>query len=168
MVRSRIVIVAAGIGPFLRKPAVFQELDQNHASHCYEGRNISHFSGRRLVVVGSGQSALESAALLHEAGAEVEVIARSPILRWVGIHGWLHHLGPLSSMLYSKHDVGPAGISRLVAAPKVVARLPLRVRDRIRTRAVRPAGAKWLPARLKQVKITTARAVVSAKSVGEE
>jgi len=35
-------------------------------------------------------------------------------------------------MLYSKHDVGPAGISRLVAAPKLVYYIPLSLRDKIR------------------------------------
>ena len=35
------------------------------------------FSGRRVLVVGGGQSALESAALLHEHGAEVEVVVRA-------------------------------------------------------------------------------------------
>jgi hypothetical protein len=115
-------------------------------------------------VVGAGQSALESAALLHELGAEVEVIARNPHLRWVGIHGWLHHLGPISAMLYSPHDVGPAGISRVVAAPKLVACFPLSIRDRIRTRAVRPAGSNWLIPRLTNVKVTTGRAITKAVS----
>ena len=119
-------------------------------------------------MIGAGQSALESAALLHEAGATVEVIARDSYLRWVGMHGWLHHLGPLSQMLYSKYDVGPAGISRLVAAPKLVSHIPLTLRDKIRKRAVRPAGAKWLPARLKDIKITTGRIVMESASVRDE
>ena len=162
-VSVRKVVVATGIGAFSRRPAVFRELDSSHCSHCYDGRNISQFTKRRVAVIGSGQSALESAALLHELGAEVEVIARKPVLHWVGIHGWLHHLGPVSSMLYSSHDVGPAGISRLVAAPKLVHHIPLPFRDKIRTRAVRPAGAKWLPARLKEVRITPGRYVQKAQ-----
>jgi hypothetical protein len=121
VVRSRRVVVAAGIGPFNRKPAVFGELPALQVSHCYEGWKISEFAGKRVAVIGAGQSALESAALLHEAGADVEPIARIPALRWIGMHKWLHELGPLTSMLYSKYDVGPAGISRLVAYPKLVA-----------------------------------------------
>ncbi|MBV8211651.1 MAG: NAD-binding protein [Verrucomicrobia bacterium] len=31
-----------------------------------------------MVLIGAGQSALETAALLHELGAEVEVVARRP------------------------------------------------------------------------------------------
>ncbi len=68
------------------------------------------FPGKRVVVIGAGQSALESAALLQETGAEVEVVAKISQMRWIGMHSWLHHLGPISMMLYSKYDVGPAGI----------------------------------------------------------
>ena len=118
IVRSRRVVVAAGIGSFQRTPSVFGQLPALQVSHCYEGRKISEFTGKRVAVIGAGQSALESAALLHEAGAKVEVIARIPLLRWIRMHKWLHELGPLSSVLYSKFDVGPAGISRLVAYPK--------------------------------------------------
>jgi FAD-dependent urate hydroxylase len=167
-IRSKSVVIAAGIGPFKKKPAVFQNLSPQQVMHCYEGRAVRKFAGKRVAVIGAGQSALESAALLHEANAEVEVIARQPHIRWIGQHNWLHHMGPISSMLYSSHDVGPAGISRLVAYPKLTSLVPLRLRDRIRTRAVRPAGARWLPERLTDVKITTGHGVSAADAVGDE
>ena len=166
-IRAKYVVVAAGIGPFRKKPAVFQNLSPQQAVHCYEGRDVQRFSGKRVAVIGAGQSALESAALIHEAGAEVEVIARQDHLNWIGRHSWLHHMGPLTSMLYSSHDVGPLGISRLVAYPNLVSFIPLRLRDRIRTRAVRPAGSRWLPARLKNVTLTTRRSVSQATASGE-
>jgi FAD-dependent urate hydroxylase len=161
------LVVAAGIGSFQRIPPVFASLRPSQVSHCYQGRDLREFHGAQVAIIGSGQSALESAALLHECGAAVELIVRNPVLRWIGGHSWLRHLGPISSMLYSSHDVGPAGISRLVAAPSLVKRIPLRIRDKIRTRAVRPAGAKWLPPRLKEVKVTTGRFVTEAASVGQ-
>ncbi len=162
------VIVAAGIGPFCRKPSVFAEVPSTLISHCYEGRKITEFKGKKVAVIGAGQSALESAALLHEGGADVEIIAKIDALRWIGMHGWLHHMGPISRMLYSKHDVGPLGISRLVAAPNLVRRIPLRLRDKIRKRAVRAAGSRWLPERLAKVKITTGCVVRSAALYREE
>jgi FAD-dependent urate hydroxylase len=166
-IRTKYVVVAAGIGPFRKKPAVFQNLSSQQVIHCYEGRDVRRFAGRRVAVVGGGQSALESAALLHEAGAQVEVIVRQDHLNWIGIHSWLHHMGPISSMLYSSHDVGPLGISRLVAYPNLVSFIPLKLRDRIRTRAVRPAGSRWLPERLAAVKITTERFVSQATASGD-
>ncbi|MES1260469.1 MAG: FAD-dependent oxidoreductase [Acidobacteriota bacterium] len=165
---SRRVVVAAGIGPFRRKPPVFGALPPELASHCYEGRAIASLAGRRIAVIGAGQSALESAALLREAGSPVEIIAKRPALRWIGQHPWLHRLGPLSDLLYSKYDVGPAAISRVVANPGLVAHLPLALRDKLRTRAVRPAGSAWLPARLTAVTVTTGRSVQTAAAVGGE
>ena len=165
---SRAVVVAAGIGPFYKRPTVFASLPPHLASHSYEGRPIAEFAGRRVVVIGAGQSALESAALLNEAGSSVEVLARIAEPRWIGQHGWLHHLGPVSSLLYAKHDVGPMGISRLVAYPQLLAKFPRRIRERIRRRAIRAAGAAWLPPRLRRVKITRGRTVTSAEAVGRQ
>jgi hypothetical protein len=167
-VRSNRVVVAAGIGPFQRIPPVFSHLSSDRVSHCYQGKPVAGFSGRRVAVIGAGQSALESAAILHEAGATVEVIAKIAQLRWIGMHSWLHHLGLISKALYSSHDVGPAGISRLVAAPKLVAHVPLKIRDKIRRRAVRPAGSRWLPDRMRDIKVSTGRSVVSAVYIGTD
>jgi thioredoxin reductase len=168
VVRCGRVVIAAGIGPFRREPAVFKKLPPQQVSHCYEGRDVRRFAGKKVAVIGAGQSALETAALLHEAGAKVEVIVRNPYLRWIGMHKWLHRMGPISRMLYSKHDVGPVGISRLVAYPNLVAWIPLGLRDKIRKRAVRPAGSRWLPDRLAAVKITTGRVVAEADVAGNE
>jgi len=167
-VLAKKVVIATGIGAFKKGPAVFEGLPSEQVSHCYDGRDVRRFAGKRVVVVGAGQSALESAALLHEAGAQVEVIARRANLRWIGQHSWLHHLGPISTLLYSSHDVGPVGISRLVAYPRIMRFIPLQLRDRIRIRAVRPAGSRWLPARLKYVQMSMGRAVASAAMVRDE
>lgn len=162
------VVVAAGIGPFRKKPEVFENFPENLVSHCYEGRDVKKFAGKRVVVIGSGQSALESAAILSEAGADVELIARDSKLKWIGSHKWLHQMGPLTRMLYSSHDVGPIGISRLVAYPKLMTFVPLKLRDKIRKRAVRPAGSQWLPARLVNVKLNTGCVVSRATEVNGE
>lgn len=167
VVSSRRVVVAAGIGPFKMSPWVFSNLSADRASHCYDGRKLIGLGGR-VAVIGAGQSALESAALLHEAGTEVEIIARISVLRWIGMHKRLHQLGPLSKMLYSRHDVGPIGISRLVAYPKLMYHVPIKTKDRIRTRAVRSAGAPWLIPRLDGVNVSLGREVVSVKEIGNE
>jgi len=162
------VIIAAGIGPFQRIPKEFAALPASHLSHCYQGIDVPAFEGKRVAVIGAGQSALECSAILQEVGAQVELIAKIPMLRWIGRFPLLHRLGPISKMLYSQHDVGPVGISRLVAAPNLMRQFPLALRDKIRTRAVRPAGSQWLPARLERVKITTGCFVTSATFLGEQ
>ncbi|HEY1805470.1 MAG TPA: FAD-dependent oxidoreductase [Terracidiphilus sp.] len=164
---TRRVVVAGGVGPFRRMPEPFASLPPSRASHCYEGRSFRDF-GKRVVVIGAGQSALESAALLKEAGADVEVIARISGLRWIGMHPRLHNLGFISKTLYSKYDVGPIGVSRLVAYPNLMYPFPMGLKDRIRKRAVRSAGAPWLISRLDGVKITLETSVLSAKEIGDD
>ena len=133
------------------------------ASHSSQHKDLSIFSGKSVVVVGAGQSALESAALLMESGASVEVICRRDNLLWVGRHPRLHHLGLVSKMLYSKRDVGPAGISRLVAAPHVFRRFPRWFQDRAAYRAIRPAVAGWLETRIANVPVSFGCQVTAAE-----
>ncbi len=55
-VTSRKVVIAAGVGPFNRKPAALSQLSSDHASHCYEGKPISELAGKRVAVVGAGRA----------------------------------------------------------------------------------------------------------------
>ena len=64
---SRRVVVAAGISSFAAQPAEFKEIPTALASHSSEHNDLPKFNGRRIVVIGAGQSALESAALCKEA-----------------------------------------------------------------------------------------------------
>jgi hypothetical protein len=159
---ARRVIVAAGIASFAYWPEEFSGVPRELASHPVDHCDFSNFRGKRVAIIGGGQSALESAALLKEAGADPEVLVRESSLNWVGLHARLHRLGPLSKLLYSNRDVGPAGISRLVALPHLFKRFPRDFQDKVAYRAIRPAGAAWLQPRLKDVKISLDRKVVSA------
>ena len=115
------------------------------------------------MVVGGGQSALESAALMHESGACVEVIARAPKLNWLRGGTIQRRLGRAKPLLYAQTDVGPAGLSRLVAVPDMFTRLPRRVQSPLAYRAIRPAGARWLVPRLADVPLTVGRSVLEAR-----
>jgi FAD-dependent urate hydroxylase len=159
---SRRVVVAAGISNFACRPREFAGIASALASHSSEHNDLRKFKGQRVVVVGAGQSALESAVLLREAGADVEVIARKSKLNWVGLHPKLHHMGLVSKLMYSKRDVGPAGISRLVSMPHLFKLFPREFQNRTAYRAIRPAVAGWLGPRLKNVRVTLGRKVVSA------
>lgn len=166
--RASRVVVAAGISAFTARPAEFAGLPSSLASHTSEHSDLRKFKGRRVVVIGAGQSALESAALLQESKIQVEVIARRPHLNWVGLHPKLHHLGLISKIFYSKRDVGPAGISRIVSMPHLFRRFPRGFQERTAYRAIRPAGAGWLQPRLVGIPITLGRQVVSASEKGSQ
>jgi lysine/ornithine N-monooxygenase len=155
------VVVAAGIMPFAFVPAPFRGLPTELVSHSSEQRDLGLFRGRWVIVIGGGQSALESAALLHEAGAEVEVLVRADRIYFLRrARGLMHHLGPITTALFAPAEVGPAGISRLVSAPDWYRRLPRALQDRWARRSLRPAGAAWLQPRLKGVPITFSSEVV--------
>lgn len=170
-VYSRRVVIAAGIGAFAWRPPEFQRIPSFLASHTSEHRDLAKFFGRNVLVVGGGQSALESAALLQEGGAGVEVVSRALRINW--LQGWasktLHHrLGKFTNrLLYAPTDVGPAGISQLVARPDLLRLLPRGLQDTLRKRAVRPAGARWLVNRLRNIPVRLGRSVVSAEEIGE-
>ncbi len=159
------MVVAAGIEPFARRPAEFDGLPAHAVSHSSEcDDDLSRFAGRNVAVVGGGQSALESAALMHEAGAKVEVIARKETLNWLKGGVIQRKLGPFKPVFYAPTDVGPIGMSRLLAAPRAFKLLPRGAQDAMAKRAIRPAGAKWLQSRLVDVPLTTGTSVVSASN----
>jgi FAD-dependent urate hydroxylase len=162
--KARRVIVAAGIEPFAWRPREFQQIPPALASHACDHRDLTPFAGKKVAVIGGGQSALESAALLNETGAEVEVLVRAPFVRWLWRQKWFHTFRPVARLLYAPPDVGQAGLSHLVARPSLFRRLPRSMQDRLGKRAIRPAGAAWLHPRCEPVRITTGLTVTSASS----
>ena len=150
---ARRVVVAAGIASFPNRPAVSGQLPPELVSHTCDHRDLTKFRGSRVLVVGGGQSALESAALLHENGADIRVAVRKDHLIW--LHGGKYHrmLGRYSRLVYAPTDVGPLGLSRVVAVPEFFRRLPRSIQDAAAHRAIRPAGAAWLAPRLQDVPI---------------
>lgn len=160
------VVVATGIAPFAYTPAYARDLPETLASHTQAHTDLTGFKGRNVVVVGRGQSALEYAALLHEAGATVEVIARGPII-WID-RKLYDHTGPARHIFYPPSDVGPPGLNWLIAFPRVFSRLPDKTRYQIDKRAVRPAGAQWLRPRVEgKVRLTPNTEIVKVIPQGQ-
>jgi len=160
------VVVAAGLSPFPWKPVPFDPLPSSLVSHSSEHDDLGRFSGKKVVVIGAGQSALESAALLHEAGARVEVIARAPSVRWLrGENGVQRRR--LTHAMYPPTDVGGRLNGWIAAFPDVFRRLPKRYYPTISYRCIRPAGAGWLVPRLADVPITTERTVIRTEPEGD-
>jgi hypothetical protein len=160
--RATRVLTATGIAEFTRRPAMLRELPTELASHVADHGDYERFRGRSVAIIGAGQSALESAALMHEGGADVEVLARHPQVHWLHGDGLIDSLGRFAPLFYAPTDVGPIGISRLVATPEVFRRFPRPLFDVIAARAIRPAGASWLKPRLPDVPITAGAVVTRA------
>ncbi|MGE0822316.1 MAG: FAD-dependent oxidoreductase [Candidatus Binatia bacterium] len=166
--RAQRVVVATGLTSFAHCPPQFGALPPALASHASDHADLACFAGKKVVVVGSGQSAIESAALLSEGGAEVEVLARAPKIRWLRRSAWLHsERNPIRRLLYPPTDVGPPVLNWLVAMPNVFKQLPRNLQDRIAYRSIRPAASGWLFPRTRTVRITTNCEVVSTVPSGE-
>ncbi len=172
--QARRVVVATGLGSFAQRPAQFAGLPASLVSHSFDQGDLSRFARQRVVVVGAGQSALESAALLHEAGAEIEVVARA---RGVYSLPAAPHQASfaraarrlLSPIARPPLDImGPRFVSWLIAWPRMFRRSPRALQDFLTARAVRPAGASWLVPRLAAVRITTGCTVASATPTGSQ
>jgi FAD-dependent urate hydroxylase len=160
VVRARRVVVAAGIGAFPWRPPLFDRFGSDVVSHTLDHRDLTPFGGSRVTVVGGGQSALESAALLNEAGAEVDVVVRAPVINWLSENSRRHTTWPINSILYARPDVGPAFLSHLVARPELYRHLPEEKFTQWAARSIRPAGAAWLRPRLDAVRIRKGREII--------
>lgn len=157
------VVVATGVAHFARFPDYTHGLTSHLVSHVQDHRDFSPWAGKRVAVIGSGESALESAALLHEAGAESEVIARGPVV-------WIDRRlanDRTRRIFYPPSDVGPAGLAWLVHYPGIFHLLPEQARIKIDQRCVRPSGAQWLRSRVDGVvPVTQNTEVTRAEDTG--
>jgi cation diffusion facilitator CzcD-associated flavoprotein CzcO len=163
----RRVIVGTGLESFERPHPILSTLPHTLVSHTADLQKPAVYGGKRVAVIGGGQSATESAALLHEAGAEVELLLRAPSVRWLtrtaAIHKHSHFLRPL---LYPDTDVGPPGLNQVAARPGLFRKLPLPTQEPVASRCIRPAAAGWLVDRMADVPISVGRSVTAADPDG--
>jgi FAD-dependent urate hydroxylase len=161
-IQTERVIVAAGIDRFAFTPPQFRSVPSSAASHSFMHSDFRRFAAKRVVVVGGGQSALESAALLHESGAEVEVLVRAKRVRWLKelpIDSRSTPLRLAREMLKPPTGVGPPGLNWVIGVPELYRSLPKSLRRYVSWRSIPPAGADWLRPRLKDVPIRLGREV---------
>jgi hypothetical protein len=164
---ARRVVIAGGIAPFTWRPPAFDSLPASLASHTSDHTDLSGFAGRAVAIIGGGQSALESAALLAEQGATPSVSIRKSHVVWLRGHGVKKRIGRVGPIVYAPTDVGPLWYSRLVAQPDSFRLLPREAQDRIARRCIRPAGSNFVRVRLTGVPIELDAQLVKAEPEGD-
>jgi FAD-dependent urate hydroxylase len=143
------VVIASGVLDFAYLP---EELAAavpagpsaaNGVSHSSQHKDLSMFAGQDVAVIGAGQSALESAALLHEAGAKVQVLTRGEARFGSPPKPPAHGLMRLMPRPHS--PLGPTWrIYPFSHAAGMFRYLPAQTRLKLVKRVLGPLGAWWL------------------------
>jgi Pyridine nucleotide-disulphide oxidoreductase len=151
---TEVVVMASGLNGYAYVPQELATAAAEHGlgpdglvSHSSQHRDLSGFAGREVAVIGAGQSALESAALLHESGASAQVIARGQV-RW-GLPPKPPRSGLLSMIPEPNSPLGPTWrIYPFSHAPFMFRYLPAETRIKLVRRVLGPLGAYWLRERV--------------------
>jgi thioredoxin reductase len=148
-VYARAVIVASGHICFAHVPdglsgRMGTPSANGLVSHACQHADFSSFSRRVVAVVGAGQSALESAVLLREAGADVKLLVRGRSILW-GSPPAANGAHRLRRFVKPGSPLGPGWSHFLLSqAPEVVASLPASIRLYLVRTVLGPSGGWWL------------------------
>jgi FAD-dependent urate hydroxylase len=143
------VIVATGILPYKHVPDELSGLPNDLVSHSSEHWQLDLFSGRRVAVIGGGQSALQTGALLHEAGADVQVVARRQEIVWEG--QMPREIGLIDRIKRPPTRLCEGWGCVVADSPEAFGLLPESVRISKAVRSFGPKGAWWLRERVEGV-----------------
>lgn len=144
----RHVVIATGLTGYARLPSVLSAAPPSLVTHTSAITRFGDFEGRRVAVIGAGQSALEAAALLREAGARPELIVRTRSIRWMTRTArdrtlWQRLRSPISAL-----GTGPKAMA-LTRFPGAMHHLaPACLRARVVRTHLPPEGAWWLRPRV--------------------
>jgi cation diffusion facilitator CzcD-associated flavoprotein CzcO len=134
------VVLAVGITHFDYVPETLAHLPAQFLSHSSRHHDVEQFRGQEVVVIGGGSSALDWAALLQEAGVNVQLVARQSALKF---HGKLteNKRSLWERIQRPQTGLGPGWKSSFYAnAPAAFHRLPESLRLEIVKRTLGPSG----------------------------
>lgn len=145
-VTARQVVVATGVLPYFHVPSELAGLSPELVRHACQVHELEEFRGRRVAVLGAGQSALETAALLHEAGVDVQVITRTKALEWNPPNP--EHLSALGRIKWPVTQLCEGWRCVFWNTPFAFRRLPENYRIAKAKSVLGPAGSWWLKDRI--------------------
>lgn len=145
----RQLVLATGLLPFKVMPAELSGLPADLVSHSSDKRDLESFAGRRVAVLGAGQSALEVAALLHEAGAEVQLVYRRNEVEWLPQNP--AHLNAIGKIIHPTTKTCEGWRCLVVDSPVAFGMLPESIRAVKARTVLGPAGSWWLKDRVEGV-----------------
>jgi thioredoxin reductase len=165
-VRAARVVLAVGVLPFSFVPECLAPLAPELASHSALYGPVDRFAGKEVAVIGSGASAIDLAAALHDHGARPTIIARRREIAF--------HQPPtptrsrLQSLRYPDSGIGGGWRLKICAdAPLAIHMLPARYRVAIATGYLGPAPGWFMKERIVgKVPVLSATTPVEAAAAG--
>ena len=151
VVTARRGVLAVGVTHFEYIPENLAHLPPEFVSHSFRHPDPERFRGRTVVVIGGGASAIDLAAVLHEAGADVQLIARQSSLRF--------HSTPTGKprsrwqqIRHPQSGLGPGLRSRFFSdAPGLFHYLPESLRLKIVERTLGPSAGWFVKDKMARV-----------------
>jgi thioredoxin reductase len=138
---ARRVVLAVGITHFEHVPAELTNLPPESLSHSFRHRDLEPFRGRSVVVIGGGSSATDLAGLLHEVGADVQLVSRRTSLKFHGAPKVGETPSWWQNMKRPRSGIGPGWRLRFCAdAPMAFHYLPQSLRLEAVRRILGPSG----------------------------
>src|SRR5262245_2946491 len=165
-VAARRVVVAVGISHFSYVPSSIEGLPRKFVSHSSAHADLTAFKGRDVVVLGGGASAIDVAALVHEAGARVRLVARKPVLE-------LHPKGDGHRTLWRRlrapnTGIGPSWKSWFFTnCATIFHRLPERSRLKWVQTHLGPAGGWFMTDRIGRVPQLLGHTPIRSEVIGD-
>ncbi|OBG42604.1 hypothetical protein A5672_11420 [Mycobacterium alsense] len=166
---ARRVVVATGHMGFRRIPEQLQGLPDGLCMHSTALHDLRPYIGRDVTVIGAGASALESAALLREAGATTRVVARRKQITWNAVPRT--DLTLLQKLRSPDAGIGPGWRAWAVSELPFLYRRVFRPAKRhsFFLTSWGPAGAFWLRERVEdKIDLLLEHHIVSAQAVDEQ
>jgi thioredoxin reductase len=142
--QARRAVLAIGITHYEYVPENLVHLPAQFFSHSARHQEVTAFKGKNVVVLGAGASALDMAGLLHDSGANVQLVARAKELKF--------HTKPTGKprswwkrLRHPDSGLGPGVRSRFFAnAPWAFQYLPESIRIDVVKRALGPSGGYFI------------------------
>ena len=136
---ARRVVLAVGISHFSYVPPSLSDLPADLMSHSSAHHDCSVLRGKQVTIIGAGAFAVDLAALMHESGVDVCLVARASEIRFHNMPGpgprslWQRVRNPSSGL-------GPGWKSRFYTdAPWMFRYFPENVRLRVAQQHLGPA-----------------------------
>jgi hypothetical protein len=79
-VTARRVVASVGLSHYAYVPPILARFSGQFVSHSSLYSDVTGFKEKTVAVIGAGASAIDLAALLHQAGAVVQLVARQPYI----------------------------------------------------------------------------------------